>query len=138
MQKENKSVWTWLGVFLSGGGIYSVLEILWRGYTHWTMAVTGGVCLVLLHGLNRLCARWALVFRCLTGSAIITAMELAVGLIVNRAAGLATSSGRSVRRSRQCGFSSASRRSASVAESIVLPREREGSRKFFISTGNGW
>ena len=89
MQKENRSVWTWLGVFLSGGGIYSALEILWRGYTHWTMAVTGGVCLVLLHGLNHLCARWALVFRCLTGSAIITAMELAVGLLVNRAAGLA-------------------------------------------------
>jgi|GEM_PF-3890739 len=43
MQKENRSVWTWLGVFLSGGGIYSALEILWRGYTHWTMAVTGGV-----------------------------------------------------------------------------------------------
>lgn len=89
MQKENRSVWTWLGVFLSGGGIYSALEILWRGYTHWTMAVTGGVCLVLLHGLNHLCARWALVFRCLTGSAIITTMELAVGLLVNRAAGLA-------------------------------------------------
>lgn len=81
-------IWTWMIVFLSGGGIYSVLEILWRGYTHWTMAVTGGVCMVLLNGVNRLCSRWALVFRCLTGSAIITSIELAVGLIVNRAAGL--------------------------------------------------
>lgn len=89
MQKRNKSVWTWLGVFLTGGGMYSMLEILWRGYTHWTMAVTGGLCLALLHGLNRLCARWALVFRCLLGTAIITTIELAVGLIVNRGAGLA-------------------------------------------------
>ena len=82
-------IWTWMLVFLSGGGIYSVLEILWRGYTHWTMAVTGGVCMVLLGGVNRLCSRWALVFRCLAGSAIITSIELVVGLIVNRAAGLA-------------------------------------------------
>lgn len=89
MQKENKSVWMWLLVFVSGGGIYSLLEILWRGYTHWTMAVTGGVCMLLLNGVNRLCSRWALVFRCLTGSAIITSIEFVVGLIVNRAAGLA-------------------------------------------------
>lgn len=88
MQKENKSVWIWLLVFVSGGGIYSLLEILWRGYTHWTMAVTGGVCMLLLNGVNRLCSRWALVFRCLTGSVIITSIEFVVGLIVNRAAGL--------------------------------------------------
>ena len=31
------------GLFFLGGIGYAGLEILWRGYTHWTMALTGGV-----------------------------------------------------------------------------------------------
>ena len=35
-------------LFLLGGGAYAALELAWRGTTHWTMFLTGGVCLCLL------------------------------------------------------------------------------------------
>lgn len=31
-------------LFVVGGLLYAVIEILWRGYTHWTMAILGGMC----------------------------------------------------------------------------------------------
>ena len=30
-------------VFAIGAVSYSLIEILWRGYTHWTMMITGGI-----------------------------------------------------------------------------------------------
>ena len=31
-----------------GGLMYMGIEILWRGHTHWTMGVLGGLCFVLI------------------------------------------------------------------------------------------
>mgnify|MGYP007072511315 FL=1 len=31
-------------LFLIGGALYYCIEILWRGHSHWTMAVVGGIC----------------------------------------------------------------------------------------------
>ena len=39
-------------MFLLGYFIYSLIEILARGYTHWTMAVVGGTVLVFLYDVN--------------------------------------------------------------------------------------
>ncbi len=33
-------------VFLSGGIIYSFIEVAWRGYTHWSMTIAGGICFI--------------------------------------------------------------------------------------------
>ena len=33
-----------LSVFSIGAAGYSLLEILWRGNTHWTMTLAGGIC----------------------------------------------------------------------------------------------
>ena len=41
-----------LGVI--GSIIYMSLEILWRGYTHWTMGVLGGICFICLGLINEL------------------------------------------------------------------------------------
>ena len=38
--------------FLMGFFIYSLVEILARGYTHWTMALTGGFVLSVLYSLQ--------------------------------------------------------------------------------------
>ena len=35
-------------IFVVGEIGYSLLEILWRGYTHWTMSLTGGLCFLLM------------------------------------------------------------------------------------------
>ena len=41
-------------VFALGAAGYAALELLWRGRTHWTMALTGGAVLVGLRRLRRL------------------------------------------------------------------------------------
>ena len=38
-----------LSVFSIGAAGYSLLEILWRGNTHWTMTLAGGICFVGIH-----------------------------------------------------------------------------------------
>lgn len=62
---------------------YSLLEILWRGYTHWTMGITGGLCLSTLYRISGAVERWRTGARCALGSAIITGYELVVGWLVN-------------------------------------------------------
>ena len=36
-------------VFAAGGLGYGGLELLWRGRTHWSMLLCGGVCAVLIY-----------------------------------------------------------------------------------------
>jgi len=71
-------------LFLLGAGGYAALEILWRGYTHWTMALTGGTVLVALHRLRRRVQTEKPFARCLSGAACITMAEYVVGCTVNR------------------------------------------------------
>jgi uncharacterized membrane protein len=61
---------------------YGLLEILWRGYTHWTMALTGGLCFALLYIIatrshEKLWKKWIM------GAAVITTIEFVVGTTVN-------------------------------------------------------
>ncbi|MBC8545637.1 hypothetical protein H8711_01625 [Clostridiaceae bacterium NSJ-31] len=72
-------------LFLIGSSGYSLIEVLWRKYTHWTMALTGGVCFVVLHGIFRRCRPlWK---KCVYGAASITGVEFTVGCVVNRLLG---------------------------------------------------
>ena len=71
-------------ICLIGSVGYSLLEILWRGFTHWTMAATGGLCLTLLYWLDQKHSREGLFLRCLKGATLITAVEFLVGCLVNR------------------------------------------------------
>ena len=53
------------GVFTAGGLGYGGLELLWRGRTHWSMLLCGGVCAVLISGGAGRCAqppsrRWSI------------------------------------------------------------------------------
>ncbi|MEI3504505.1 MAG: hypothetical protein V8Q42_12985 [Anaerovoracaceae bacterium] len=36
-------------IFAIGATGYSVIEYLFRGYTHWSMALTGGACLLVFY-----------------------------------------------------------------------------------------
>ncbi len=68
--------------FLMGYFIYSLLEITGRGYTHWTMSLTGGIVLALLYRINQL-RRMNLLKRCFIGAFMITCIELCVGIFDN-------------------------------------------------------
>lgn len=72
-----------LPVFLIGAVLYNFIEILFRGYTHWTMGIVGGVCMVTLcHTFGKV-LRMAWWKKCLLGAVIITGLELVTGCIVN-------------------------------------------------------
>ena len=72
-----------LFVFLFGGILYSLIEIAFRGYTHWSMTLTGGTVFFLIYMLNKRMGGTNLLLRCAAGSAIITGIEFAVGCVVN-------------------------------------------------------
>lgn len=71
-------------IFLIGAICYPIIEILWRGYTHFSMAIVGGICLVLINifcqGFFR---NYHLLFKCVLGAFVITSLEFCTGLIVN-------------------------------------------------------
>ena len=67
-----------------GGLTYMGIEILWRGHTHWTMGVLGGVCFALIGLLDEWQDHPSMLLQMVQGAAIVTALELLVGLIVNR------------------------------------------------------
>lgn len=71
-----------LGAAVLGGAGYPLLEIIFRGRTHKTMALAGAVCLPML----RLCARLPLCrpVRALVGMAGITTCEGLIGAVCNR------------------------------------------------------
>ena len=60
------------------------IEILWRGHTHWTMGVLGGLCFALIGLLDEWQDHPPMLLQMVQGAAIVTALELLVGLIVNR------------------------------------------------------
>lgn len=67
-----------------GGLTYMGIEILWRGHTHWTMGVLGGVCFALIGLLDEVQDHPPMLLQMVQGAAIVTALELLVGLVVNR------------------------------------------------------
>ena len=69
---------------LMGGHLYCMAELLWRGFTHWSMFLLAAV-LSLPLALSDGCMsrKWPLWMLALLGSGVITLAELGAGLILN-------------------------------------------------------
>ena len=74
-------IWKQSVLFYIGGMGYMVIEFLWRGHSHGTMFLAGGLCFLLLGRLHRV-KPWLL--RGVLGAGMITAVELLIGLLFNR------------------------------------------------------
>lgn len=70
-------------VLPAGAFVYSLLEIVCRGYTHWTMTLTGGTAAVGLYLLHAAAPPKTLLLQCLCGALLITALEFTVGVADN-------------------------------------------------------
>lgn len=73
-------------MFLLGAAGYPILELIYRGRTHYSMVVAGGLSSVLIGKVRR--TRLNLLTRSLLCGAGITAIEYACGLIWNRQYGV--------------------------------------------------
>lgn len=79
----------YLFLFSFGGIIYILIEMLWRGYSHWSMFILGGLCFVLLGLINQKYTRdIPLPIQMLIGAFIITVLEFISGCILNLWLGL--------------------------------------------------
>lgn len=76
------SFWPVFQRFAFGGMAYGILETIFRGYTHWSMGIAGGLCFCLLYQVEQVFEEplWK---KCLLGSGIITTVEYVTGCIVN-------------------------------------------------------
>ncbi len=72
------TIWLW------GGFLYYVIEVLWRGYSHPAMFIVGGLCFFYIGEINNVFP-WSLglLWQSLIGGAIITATEFLSGCILN-------------------------------------------------------
>lgn len=83
-----RSVWKaavkYVVLFLAGGLLYGSIEILWRGYTHPSMIVVGGIGFLLVGGINDWFPRQiSIVTQGVIGGTVITGLELLSGLFLN-------------------------------------------------------
>lgn len=71
-------------LFLIGGIIYCLLEICFRGNSHWTMYIVGGLCFLFIGKINEY-TLWEtpLWIQALIGTCIITLLEFVSGCIIN-------------------------------------------------------
>ena len=72
------TLWLW------GGFIFYGIELLWRGYSYPSMFVVGGLCFLIIGGINNYLP-WSigLVRQAIIGGGAVTIIELISGLILN-------------------------------------------------------
>lgn len=63
--------------FAAGFAAYPLLELLWRGRTHWSMALAGGLATALLYPMRKR------KHFCLRAALVITLIELLFGIFFN-------------------------------------------------------
>lgn len=75
-------------IFVIFGITYFMLEIIYRGYSHWTMIILGGLVSVLIGLINEVTPKIKIPYQMLLGTIIITTLELVFGFILNIKLGL--------------------------------------------------
>ena len=81
MKKLSEILFLWA----VGGCLYYGFEMIFRGFSHWTMFVLGGICLVFI-AIQEQMVRWEeplwrQMLRCII---FVTSMEFITGIIVNK------------------------------------------------------
>ena len=71
-------------IFCVGGGAYTVIELLWRGRSHWSMFMLGGTCFHLIGSIGNRLRRCGLLTVAATCAGVITIVEYISGRILNK------------------------------------------------------
>ena len=62
---------------------YGLIEVLWRGYTHFSMLLAGGICFITFAKIGEKFKKSTLIAKAIIGSAFVTVIELILGVIFN-------------------------------------------------------
>lgn len=84
------SIWKSVIMAYLGGMMYVAIELLWRGWSHPSMFLLGGLCFLVIGSLNQgiLPRDMPLPVQAVLGALCVTALELACGVLVNIILGL--------------------------------------------------
>ena len=84
MEKKKQYILNEIFLIYSIGFVgYGLLEIVWRGFTHWTMSLTGGFCFLTIYFIEKHLGFYPLWKKCVLGAVVITTIEFLVGVSVN-------------------------------------------------------
>lgn len=72
-----------LMLFSIGAVGYGLLEVIWRGYTHWSMLGAGGICFMFFAKIGEKMKNAGIFMKAVIGSGFVTAIELIFGIIFN-------------------------------------------------------
>lgn len=70
-------------MFLIGSLGYGLIEILWRGRTHFSMLLAGGICFSFFGFLGNKLKKSTLFIKAIIGSCFVTFIELIFGIFFN-------------------------------------------------------
>lgn len=73
-----------LSLVVTGGMIYYICELVFRGKSHWTMFLVGGICFFFIGLINEIMP-WnlSIIWQAIIGGGIITGIEFAAGVLIN-------------------------------------------------------
>ena len=88
MSVSAKKMLTYALLTLVGGGVYVLIEITFRGYSHISMFAVGGLCLALISLTDASLPRLGLIPKAAFCGVIISLAEFAAGIVLNVYMGL--------------------------------------------------
>lgn len=69
--------------FILGAIGYGCIELLWRGRTHWSMLIAGGICFMIFSFVAQRFRDRSLLFKAVLCAVAVTAVELVFGILFN-------------------------------------------------------
>ncbi|WP_455539920.1 putative ABC transporter permease [Terrisporobacter sp.] len=84
MQNLNNTL-KYFTLFIIGGITYYFMEIFYRGYSHFSMIIVGGICFILIGAINEFSHKEiSLLLQMIISVLIIDTIELVSGIIINK------------------------------------------------------
>lgn len=82
--ENSAAIYKYIFLFLIGGFSYFYMEILFRGFSHFSMIICGGLAFILCGLINQLMHfRVSIIIQMILSTLIITGLEFITGYIVN-------------------------------------------------------
>lgn len=70
-------------LFCFGYSAYSIIELAYRRYTHFSMGIAGGICFLAIYHIYKKYPKLTLFKKCVIGSLLITTVEFCFGVLFN-------------------------------------------------------
>lgn len=84
MQNSNNTL-KYFTLFIIGGITYYFMEIVYRGYSHFSMIIVGGICFILIGAINEVSNKQIpLLLQMILSVLIVDTIELISGIFLNR------------------------------------------------------